>query len=242
MSKLARTPGIGVFALVFCALNIGDAAAQSTASPKASTSAPAVDSAAQQSAEAAKKSQILASDRWKQVEQQFAKWLSVQVVYTPAQVERMKAKLAAEVKNMSAVELQQFLDQWDAKLKILLGNDAGEAREWLGQNLSVIADGFRKQFLQELGITDVSQLTAAQIEDTLTKIRARRLQTQQQRAAFDMGRQQSLQMAQQFHADHAQSCKSLASQAAQFGTNQTPLAPRQYDFQPRPPLIPFFLW
>ncbi len=38
----------------------------------------------------------------------------------------------------------------DAKLKVLLGKDASQAREWLGQYLSVIADGYRPKFLAKL--------------------------------------------------------------------------------------------
>ncbi len=111
---------------------------------------------------------------------------------------------------MSPADLERFLDQWDAKLKILLGSDAAEAREWLGQYLSVLATGKRQEFLQRLGITDVGDLSAAQIEDTLNSIRAQRLMLQQQRSTFEAGRQQSVQMAQQFQSQDAQHCNNLA--------------------------------
>ncbi|HEY2883172.1 MAG TPA: nuclear transport factor 2 family protein, partial [Pirellulales bacterium] len=129
-------------------------------------------------ADAAKRAEILNSDRWKKVQKEFQEWLSMQVVYTPQQVEKMRAKLNAEINKMSAAELQQFLDQWDAKLKVLLGKDAGEVREWLGEYMSVIADGYRPTFLKKLGITDVSTLSAAQIEEGLDRIRADRLNFQ----------------------------------------------------------------
>ncbi len=122
--------------------------------------------------ESAKKAQILASDRWKKVVQEFDQWLAMQVVYTPQQAQQIKEKLAAQVRTMSAAELEEFLNQWDAKLKVLLGKDAAEARQWLGENLQVMADGYRKQFLKQLGLTDITKMTAAQIEDAIERMRA----------------------------------------------------------------------
>ena len=191
--------------------------------------------------EADQKARIMASDRWKRVEQEFHQWLSVQVVSTPEQVDQMKAKLNAQIRNMSAAELSQFLDQWDAKLKILLGKDASEARQWLGEYLSVIADGYRPQFLKKLGITDVTNLTAAQIEDELDKLRAERMEFQEQRAFFDANRQQWVQRSQQWQAASNASLQQAGEgTAAEYGTYQTPYSPRQYNYQPLPPLIPFF--
>ena len=97
--------------------------------------------------EASQKAIILSSDRWKQVQKQFDEWMSVQVVFTPQQAEEYRAKLKAQAQNMSAEELEAFLSEWAAKLEVLRGKDATEARAWLGQNLSIMADGFRKEFL-----------------------------------------------------------------------------------------------
>jgi len=186
---------------------------------------------------------ILASERWKKVQAEFEKWLSVQVIYTPSQVDDLKKKLAAQVQRMSPTEIEQFLDQWDAKLKVLLSPDAAEAREWLGQYLSVIANGRRREFLEGLGVNkDVSKLTAAQIEDQINAVRAKRLAFQQQRAGFEAGRQQSLQMAEQFQNEQREVLQqSGTGQAAGYGTYQSQFAPRQYNWQPLPPIVPF-IW
>ncbi len=93
--------------------------------------------------------QILESPRWRQVQQEFDKWLSLQVVNTPQQVQQLKAQLNAEIKKMSPEELEKLLNQWDAKLKVLLSPDAAEAREWLGQYLSVLATGRHKSFYRD---------------------------------------------------------------------------------------------
>jgi len=144
--------------------------------------------------------QILNSDRWRKVIDEFQQWLSVQVVYTPKQVAQLRAKLNAEVQKMSADELQQFLDQWDAKLKVLLGTDADEARAWLGQYMSAMADGYRTEFLKKTGVTDISHATAAQIEQEILKLRLQRTGIQQRQATFDQTRQQEVQAAEQANA------------------------------------------
>jgi NADH dehydrogenase/NADH:ubiquinone oxidoreductase subunit G len=191
--------------------------------------------------EAVKKGELLRSDRWKEIQKQFDQWMAVQVVYTPQQVEQLKAKLAAEVQSMTAAEFEQFLDQWSAKLKLLLGKDADEARQWLGQYLSVMANGYRREFLQKLGVNNVVNMTAAQLEDELNKLRAQRMGLQQQRAAFDIGRQHNVQVAQQFHEDQKSILQqSGVGQAGEFGTFQTQFGPRQYNYSPLPPIIPFF--
>lgn len=228
---------IGVFATVCL---VGQAIGQ-TPPLKGGSAAPSTGGPTSAAAPA-EINKILASERWKKVQAEFEKWLSVQVIYTPSQVDDLKKKLAAQVQKMSPAEIEQFLDQWDAKLKVLLSPDAADAREWLGQYLSVIANGRRQEFLERLGINkDVSKLTAAQIEDQINAIRAKRLAFQQQRAGFEAGRQQSLQMAEQFQNEQREVLQqSGAGQAAGYGTYQSQFAPRQYNWQPLPPIVPFF--
>jgi hypothetical protein len=243
---LMRTKVLGFIALTGCWFACCQVQAQAVKGQKSSpNAAPQPDDtkspSAAASAELAKKSEILNSERWRSMQKEFEQWLAVQVIYTPQQVQRLKAKLAAEVKNMSVPELERFMIEWDEKLEVLHGKDAAEAREWLGQNLSMMADGYRRQFLQQLGIGDVSQMTAAQIEEKLYDLRAQRLGFEQERANFNVGRQNAMQRAQQFHADQRAVLQaSGVGQAAGMGTYQTQYGPRQYNYQPAPPIIPFF--
>ena len=180
------------------------------------------------SAEMAKKQAIFSSQAWLDLKAEFHQWLSAQVVMTPQQVEQMKMKLDAEVKTMSAAELQQFVDQWNAKLQVLLGKDGVETREWLAQNLMVMADGYRKQFLQELGITDVTNMTAAQIEQKILEIRAKRNSIRGQRAFFDLTRQKEVEYAHQTHAEwraEAQQAAKDSGMAPKFDTFQSQYSP-----------------
>ena len=213
--------------LTLLALGCGGLFEHTTAAQQPPT--PAVPSSVATAADAAKKSAILASDRWKHLQSEFHAWLSVQVILTPQQVEQMKQKLAAEVKSMSASELEQFVNQWDAKLKVLSGADAAEAREWLAQNLMVMADGYRKQFLKELGLSNVTDMSAAQIEQKILEIRAKRNSMRQQNTAFNQTRQQTVQKVEQIHTqwqhEEQQAAKDQAT-AATFNSYQSQYSPR----------------
>ena len=194
------------------------------------------DSSTANASESAQKEAILASKAWENMQAEFHDWLSLQVVLTPQQSAELKAKLNAEVDTMSAAELQTFLDQWDAKLKVLLGKDAAEAREWLAQNLVVMADGYRKQFLDELGLTNISDMSAAQIEQKILQIRAKRISLQKQRSEFDASRQQELQFATKVHAQWQREADQAAKdfgKAAKLGTYQSHYSPRTYNVPAR---------
>ena len=97
---------------------------------------------------------------------------------------------------MPTSELQGFLDDWQARLKVLNGKDFQDAQQWLGEFLSVLADGYRRQTLKNLGLADVTNMSAAQLEDAITRIEADRLRRQQSQVAFDQQRQQTVQTVQ----------------------------------------------
>jgi hypothetical protein len=175
------------------------------------------------------KAKILASVEWKQAFDEYQKWLASQAIYTPADVELMKANLLAQVQSMPAAELQGFLDDWQARLKVLNGRDFQEAQQWLGEYLSVVTDGFRRRTLQNFGLTDVSNMSAAALEDALIRVRADQMARQRNLATFDQNRQQAVQRVQQSNA--ARQGRS-SSRAAQFGTTQSPYRPK---FNPPPP-------
>jgi hypothetical protein len=190
--------------------------------------------------DAAAKEKILAGPAWKQVYDEFQKWLASQAIYTPADVERIKANLKAQVQSLPASELQGFVDDWQAKLKVFNGKDFQDAQQWLGEYLSVLADGFRRRTLKNLGLENVANMTASQLEDAIVRIRANRLATLQQQAAFNQSRQQMVRMVQQSNAATQQAQQQTNSGAAQFGTNQSPYRPPKFN-PPPPPRRQFFV-
>jgi len=185
------------------------------------------------SSDEAAKAKIMASPQWRQANEEFQKWLATQAIYTPDDIARIKAKQLAQIQAMPASELQGFLDDWQARLKVLNGQDFQEAQQWLGQMLSVMADGFRRQTLKDLGLTDVANMSAGQLEDAVIRIRADRLSRQASHVAFELQRHQMVQTIQQANAATQQAQMQRTSTAAQFGTNQSPYRPLRFD--PPPP-------
>src|SRR5215467_7986285 len=77
----------------------------------------------------AAKAKIMASPAWRQANEAFQKWLESQTIYTPGDIARIKAKQLAQIRAIPASELQGFLDDWQARLKVLNGQDFQEAQQ-----------------------------------------------------------------------------------------------------------------
>lgn len=164
--------------------------AAATAQPPAATAPPA---AAQDQADLARKAEIMQSARWRRAIFELGEWLSAQQIYTPQQVTRIKADFNRRVASMSSYELEYLLDDLDAKFKILDAPEAREAREWVGQYLSVMSDRKRAEALRD--VPDVVKMSAAQLQEELQKIEQKRASLQQTQAAFEQGRAQLVQQA-----------------------------------------------
>ena len=232
----------GVMFLVVCGCGgVESVLAQQPGQPKSDTAVTDQSTGAANVSESATKAKIIASAEWKQAYNDFQKWLASQIIYTPAEIEQINANLAAQIQAMPASELQDFLRDRQAKLQVLNGKEFQDAQQWLGEYLSVLADGFRLQTLRNIGLTDFSNMTADQLEDAFMRVRAHRLSMLQQRAAFDQNRQQMVQMVQQSNAASRQAQEQRGPRtAAQFGTNQSPYRPPILN--PLPPARrPFFV-
>jgi len=225
---------IAVFLVAGCALVVAKSmSAQQPSQPKSGAAASDQPAGRAVTSDEAAKAKIMASPAWTQANEQFHKWLESQAIYTPDDVARIKAKQLAQIQAMPASELQGFLDDWQARLKVLNGQDFQDAQEWLGEFMSVMADGFRRQTLKDLGLTDVANMSAAQLEDAIIRIRADRLSRQANRAAFDLQRQQMTQTIQQANAATQVAQQQRNTTAARFGTHQSPYRTPRFD--PPPP-------
>ncbi|MFM1904398.1 MAG: hypothetical protein RLZZ440_2298, partial [Planctomycetota bacterium] len=109
---------------------------------------------------------------------EFDQWLARQPVYTPAQVRKIKADLAARVESMSSFELDYLLDTLEAKLAVLESPAAEEARGWLGRYLAVMADRKREEVLGEL--PNILDMSSAELEAAVRRVEARRTAVEQQ--------------------------------------------------------------
>ena len=128
------------------------------------------------------KERILNSAEWRQTQQAYYEWLSVQKIYTPQEVKRLRADTQAKVAKMSAAQLQSFLDDANEKVKILLSKDAEDARLWLAQRMAVEVKLTPEQMKEER--PDIANMTSAQVEQRLLQIDQERKQTKTAQESF----------------------------------------------------------
>jgi FtsZ-binding cell division protein ZapB len=166
----------------------------------------------------AKKAEIMNSPRWRRAIFELGEWLSAQAIYTPTQVRNIKADFNRKVEKMSPNDLEYLLDDLDAKFKILDTPEARDARSWMAQYLSVMSDQKRAEALKD--VPNVVTMTAGQLQQEIQKIEQKRGALQQQQAAFDEGREQLVQRAQD-----ARQQTAAASAAAMSRTGSMSYSP-----------------
>ena len=179
-----------VLALVVAAGVIGSIArplvGQAADPPAAATADP--DNAQDDAQEAlAAKAEILQSSRWRRAIFELGEWLSVQKIYPPREVQRIKAEFNTKVMKMSPQEIEYLLDDLEAKFKVIETPEAQEARAWMGQYLSAMSDRKRADVLKD--VPNVVDMTAAQLSEEIFKIEQTRQTLKDRQVAFDAGRQ-----------------------------------------------------
>jgi hypothetical protein len=167
---------------------------QQPAPPAAANAAAAKPPAAADEGDLARKADIMNSQRWRRAIFELGEWLSSQEIYTPQDVRNIKADFNRRVAGMSSYELEYLLEDLDAKFKILETPEAKDARQWVGQYLSVMSDQKRAEVLKD--VPDVVKMSASQLQQEITKIEQKRSSLQVQQQAFDSSRQQLVDRAQ----------------------------------------------
>lgn len=133
---------------------------------------------------------ILQTDAWRTIMHDFDEWASVQQIYDPEQIAKYRDQLIQKASSLKGNELQDFLDDLSAKLKILASEEARKARQWLAETLAVASDSYAKKV--KAGLPDVSNLTASQLQEQLDEFQGRRAQTQASAAEFKRAREQQV--------------------------------------------------
>ncbi|HTQ38203.1 MAG TPA: hypothetical protein VMJ32_04210 [Pirellulales bacterium] len=234
--KLKIACGLAGAFLLALALPLGRLTAQQTGAAGSASGSAA-------SADAAERAKILNSDQWKQIGTQYQQWLNTQPIYSPSQIKKINDQLDAQIQNMPTSELQGFMDDWQAKLKVLNGKDFQEAQNWLGAYMTNMAEGYRRNYLQQMGLTDIPSMSAGQLEEAITDIRANQMSIQQNQAAFNASRRQAVQNAQQQNAASIQAQQQQSNSytsSAGFNTFQSPYRPPKFN-PPPPPQMKFFI-
>lgn len=160
--------------------------------------------------DAARKVEIMSGPRWRRAIFELGEWLSSQQIYSPQEVNRIKADFNRRVAGMSSYELEYLLDDLDAKFKVLETPEARDAKAWLGQYLSAMSDQRRAEALRD--VPDVVTMTSAQLQDEIDRIEQKRTALQHRQQAFDQSRNVLVQEA---AANRQQTAAAAAAAMAQ---------------------------
>jgi hypothetical protein len=193
---------------------------------KADKQQPAAEAPAS-SDENAERQKLLDSPRWRQARYALHEWISVQQVYTPQEVSKLLADLEHKANTLPIDQLQDWLEDMEEKMTILMSPQAQEARAWLAQFLSVQAK-YSPAEIQKM-MPDVLRMSAAQVEERLQQFEQERAATQQTQAAFDRNRQQEVNA--QRRANEQAQAAAIRAQAnrptPQVPQARSPYAPRR---------------
>lgn len=177
------------------------------------------------------------NSRLRTVRRKFNEWLSVQKVYSPQQAAELRQILDSKTRSMSSAQLEDFLDEMEEKLQVLLGPDAAQARTYMDEFLN--QRGQQELLQQGGGTPDVLSMSAAQIQQELQKFKMQRQSTRAAYSAFDrtreLGIQQYLQGERARAASSERAKDRAVSSASQTQSNYvSPYAPRRERQTTRP--------
>lgn len=179
-------------------------------------------------AQEATRQKILKSERWQAASHALDHWFSIQTLYSPEQVDAIKAEMNARATHGSPAELEAMLKDMEERTKVLLSPEAEDARLWLRQFLAVA-----KNPEQQLGrqFPDVMNMTPAQIRQEIHWLEQHRESRAQAQAAFDRTRNIQGQIARD-----AQAARAPAPNRSNWPAN-TPRPVSRYSQrrEPQPP-------
>lgn len=155
---------MGTCQIIAGVLCIAITGALTAAAQQAAPKAPAARTAAAPASEAAKRAEILNSQRWQRAMFGINEWLTAQPFYDKKEVERIKADTDAKIAKASANELNLMLDDMEARLQILSTQTAQDSLAWVARDLAQYAPKKREELLKKLphyGTMNAAQLSVA---------------------------------------------------------------------------------
>ena len=143
-----------------------------------------------ESSPAYQRRQIMESERWQKLERSFQEWLSVQSIYTPAEIAQLKTQLRNRITSMSPQQLEDFMMEMEDKLSVLLSDEATDARSFL----NFLTPAARRQKLAQQGIqvTSLVNTTASQLRQELSQFKQSRVAARQAQSGFDRSREEQI--------------------------------------------------
>jgi len=170
-----------------------------------------------------------ADGQWPHVLQLFDEWAAVQQIYTPEQVQQWRAQLISKAATLPPADAAALATSMSAKLQVLLGAEARDARKWLAQTLEVASDSYAAKVRARL--PDPRTMTAAQLQARLDEFENREANVKQVVASEQKTRQMQIQA-----IEDDQRAQAAANAAAWQGNNSLygsayyPVVPaRNYD-------------
>lgn len=127
------------------------------------------------------------SESWRNTFAGLDQWLSVQTRYDKDEIENIKRQISSRVEKMSNDELEDFRQNLDAKLAMVLSPEGRDILDWVAASRARAAPAYR----QKMGIEypDVARLTAAQLREQLDLLIRKRSKAQANTAAVERARQ-----------------------------------------------------
>jgi hypothetical protein len=154
-------------------------------------SAAAADPPAKQTgrgqADKARAEAIMQNDAWRNTLAGLDQWLSIQTMYSQKQIDDIRKQVLERVAKMSRDELEDFRQDLDARIAMLLSPEGRDILHWVATNLAAASPAYRKKM--GLQYPDVARLTAAQLREQLDLLEQKRTAAQGQSAAMERARQ-----------------------------------------------------
>ena len=220
-TNLLAVAGAALTAVACPIVSFGQQPAATPAKAPAAAAAPAA-AKDDDDGDLARKAEIMNSPRWRRAIFELGEWLSAQQIYSPQEVHNIKADFNKRVAVMSSYELEYLLEDLDSKFKILETPEAKDARQWVGQYLSVMSDTKRAEVLKD--VPNVVKMSSAQLQQEIDKIEQMKAGLQQRQAAFDSSRQQATAAASNAAAAQMQSGVSYSPYRGSQGGGKPPFA------------------
>lgn len=202
---------------------------------------PAADEPAPDGAKKSLRDELRTSDSWRKTISGLDQWLSVQPIYDRDQLDEIKQQLTKRLEKMPAIDLEEFRQDLDAKMQMLLSPEGRSILEWVRANLEAAAPAYRKKM--NLQYPDVMKLTAAQLRLQLDALEQRRSTARNQTAVLGQSRQariaalQADQKRQDAARERALDRASTSADGAGYRTHYFPgSSVRQYRSQIGPPV------
>jgi hypothetical protein len=156
-------------------------------------------------------------------------------MYSPAEIETLKTRLKERIQKMSAPELEDFMDDAEERLTLLLSDEAMGARNWL----SFLTPEARRNMISAQGqVPDVFGMTVSQLRQELNQFQQQRSERAAEQASINRVRDQQVAEALQDRAARQSAALAGGRPAATFGTNRIvePQRPRDAVRYPGPSL------